>query len=36
VQALIEVSALIRDLAARSKSRAEHYINHSYLQMAEQ
>ena len=36
VQALIEVSALIRDLAARSRSRAEHYINHSYLQMAEQ
>lgn len=35
VQALIEVSALIRDLAARSRTRAEQYINHSYLQMAQ-
>jgi len=34
VQALIEVSSLIRDLPTRSKSRAEQYINHSYLQMA--
>lgn len=34
VQALIEVSSLIRDLAARSKSRAEQYINHSYLEAA--
>ena len=34
VQALIEVSALIRNLATRSKTRAEQYINHSYLHMA--
>ncbi|HEX2198213.1 MAG TPA: ABC transporter substrate-binding protein, partial [Burkholderiales bacterium] len=34
VQALIEVSALIRDLAVRSKSRAEQYINPAYLEEA--
>jgi ABC-type nitrate/sulfonate/bicarbonate transport system substrate-binding protein len=31
VQALIEVSSLIRDLPTRSKSRAEQYINPSYF-----
>ncbi len=35
VQALIEVSALIRDLAVRSKTRAEQYINRSYLELAQ-
>jgi ABC-type nitrate/sulfonate/bicarbonate transport system substrate-binding protein len=35
VQALIEVSSLIRNLQARSKSRAEQYINPSYLDQAE-
>ena len=35
VQALIEVSSLIRDRPGRSRSRAEQYINHSYLQMAQ-
>lgn len=34
VQALIEVSSLIRNLPGRSKSRAEQYINHSYLEAA--
>jgi ABC-type nitrate/sulfonate/bicarbonate transport system substrate-binding protein len=34
VQTLLTVSALIRDLAARSRTRAEQYINHSYLEIA--
>jgi ABC-type nitrate/sulfonate/bicarbonate transport system substrate-binding protein len=34
VQTLITVSALIRDLAERSRIPAEQYINHSYLEMA--
>jgi ABC-type nitrate/sulfonate/bicarbonate transport system substrate-binding protein len=34
VQALIEVSSLIRNLPGRSRSRAERYINHSYLEAA--
>jgi ABC-type nitrate/sulfonate/bicarbonate transport system substrate-binding protein len=34
VQALIEVSSLIRDLPGRSDSRAEQYINHAYLEIA--
>jgi ABC-type nitrate/sulfonate/bicarbonate transport system substrate-binding protein len=34
VQALIEVSSLIRNLPGRSRSRAEQYINHSYLEAA--
>lgn len=34
VQALIEVSSLIRNLSVRSKSAAEQYINHSYLETA--
>lgn len=36
VQALIEVSSLIRNLAARSRTRAEQYINHSYLEAAQE
>jgi ABC-type nitrate/sulfonate/bicarbonate transport system substrate-binding protein len=34
VQALIEVSSLIRNLPGRSRSRAEQYINHAYLEQA--
>lgn len=34
VQALLEVSSLIRNLPRRSRSQAEHYINHAYLEMA--
>lgn len=34
VQALIEVSSLIRDLPGRSNSRAEQHIDHAYLEMA--
>lgn len=34
VQALVEVSSLIRNLPGRSRSRAEQYINHGYLEMA--
>jgi ABC-type nitrate/sulfonate/bicarbonate transport system substrate-binding protein len=34
VQTLLTTSALIRDLAARSRTQAEQYINHSYLQLA--
>jgi hypothetical protein len=32
VQALIEVSSLIRNLPGRSRSRAAQYINHAYLE----
>ena len=34
VQALLEVSSLIRDLPSRSRSRAAQYINHAYLESA--
>ncbi len=34
VQALIEVSSLIRNLPGRSRSRAAQYINHAYLDRA--
>jgi hypothetical protein len=34
VQTLLTVSALIRDLASRSRTPAERYINHSYLELA--
>ena len=34
VQALIEVSSLIRNLPGRTNSRAEQYIDHAYLEMA--
>jgi ABC-type nitrate/sulfonate/bicarbonate transport system substrate-binding protein len=34
VQALIEVSSLIRNLSGRSRTRAEQYINHGYLNRA--
>jgi ABC-type nitrate/sulfonate/bicarbonate transport system substrate-binding protein len=35
VQTLIEISSLIRNLSVRSKTRAEEYFNHSYLEKAE-
>lgn len=35
VQALIETSALIRELPARARTRAEDYIDHSWIEAAE-
>jgi len=36
VQSLIEVSSLIRDLPTRASMRAETYIDHAFLDAAEQ